>query len=365
VDIETLANAEDYLVDYGLLLEDVAVYQSLPYGSERGRLEWDEIQLTRPGHAAGAADNYITNPAFPRSEAVVAFQTRLLAGLRDYAASVGDDHWQARLWLATARGLLLLASRQLSSYAVEPHRRSRGPRYVNDAKLVQVAYAEALRLLRELTDHLRARQPAPLPDLPFPGEHRPNPASAAGLASALVTALDRGLGDTTDRVSVEGRPHLTDYVTRSGRALVARLHTQREAPVLYLAARPDRPASLQQISVAYGVSQHHLVKVAGRLIEKGFVTSVRGRNGGLRLSRPPEAINIGAVVRATEPHFNLVECFDEERNACPIDKVCGLKGVLRAAQTAFLRELDRHTLAEFLPRAPALISLWRVRGVRS
>jgi Rrf2 family nitric oxide-sensitive transcriptional repressor len=131
--------------------------------------------------------------------------------------------------------------------------------------------------------------------------------------------------------------------------------------VLYLATRPDHPVSLQQISVAYGVSQHHLVKVAGRLIEAGFVTSVRGRNGGLRLSRQPEAINIGAVVRATEPHFNLVECFDEEHNACPIDKACGLKGVLREAQTAFMRELDRHTLAEFLPHAPALITLWRTK----
>ena len=131
--------------------------------------------------------------------------------------------------------------------------------------------------------------------------------------------------------------------------------------VLYLAARPDHPVSLQQISVAYGVSQHHLVKVAGRLIEAGFVTSVRGRNGGLRLSRQPDAINIGAVVRATEPHFNLVECFDQAHNACPIEKACGLKGVLREAQAAFMRELDRHTLADFLPHAPALMMLWRTR----
>ena len=129
--------------------------------------------------------------------------------------------------------------------------------------------------------------------------------------------------------------------------------------VLYLAAHEDELVTLQEVSQAYGVSQHHLVKVAARLIEQGIVASVRGRNGGLRLNRTPAAINIGALVRATEPHFTLVECFDAERNTCPIDAACGLKSVLREAQDAFFSVLDRHTLADFLPRAPALIRLWR------
>ena len=133
--------------------------------------------------------------------------------------------------------------------------------------------------------------------------------------------------------------------------------------VLYLAAHPGELVTLQRVSEAYGISQHHLVKVTARLIERDVVASVRGRNGGLRLNRPPEAINIGELVRATEPHFNLVECFDAGTNTCPIDKACGLKSVLRQAQAAFLQELDRHTLAEFVPRAPALIRLWR-RGPR-
>jgi len=128
---------------------------------------------------------------------------------------------------------------------------------------------------------------------------------------------------------------------------------------LYLAAHPHQLVTLQEVSEAYGISQHHLVKVTGRLIEHGVIASVRGRNGGLRLNRAPEAINIGELVRMTEPHFNLVECFDADTNTCPIDKACGLKAVLRQAQDAFLRELDRHTLAEFAPRAPALIRLWR------
>jgi Rrf2 family transcriptional regulator, nitric oxide-sensitive transcriptional repressor len=129
--------------------------------------------------------------------------------------------------------------------------------------------------------------------------------------------------------------------------------------LLYLAAHPGKTVSLQEISRSYGVSHHHLVKVSQRLIAEGLVTSVRGRNGGLRLSRAPAGINVGQLVRMTEPNMTLVECFDEERNSCPIDGACGLKGVLRHAQTAFLDVLDAHTLADFLPRAPALVKLWR------
>ena len=135
--------------------------------------------------------------------------------------------------------------------------------------------------------------------------------------------------------------------------------------VLYLATHTDRPVSIQEVSQAYGVSPHHLVKVSQRLIEHGLVASVRGRRGGLRLNRPPGEINVGRLVRATEPHFNLVECFDPATNTCPIDRACGLKGVLRQAHGAFFEVLDAHTVADFLPRAPALIRLWRNASARA
>jgi hypothetical protein len=258
VDIETLAGAEDYVVDYGLLLEDVAVYQSLPYGSERGRLEWDDIRTTRATGPARPPDNFIAYPAFPRSEGVVAFQAELLRQLRAYAETLGDEGWQPRLWLAIARGLLLLASRQLTSHSVEPHRRSRGPRYVNDAKLVQVAYAEALRLLRELTEHLSARGGAPLPELPFPGEHRLPPAQLPPPVAALLEALGQGLGESAERRPVDGRPSLTDYVTRPGQHLFARVRARRSAPVLYLAGRPEQLNDPQHLAAPLRPGDAHV-----------------------------------------------------------------------------------------------------------
>jgi Rrf2 family nitric oxide-sensitive transcriptional repressor len=128
--------------------------------------------------------------------------------------------------------------------------------------------------------------------------------------------------------------------------------------LLYLAAHRETPVPVSRISTAYGISQNHLVKVVQRLIEQGLVQSVRGRSGGLRLAREPVDINVAEVVKATEPHSNLVECFDARNNTCPIDLACGLKRALARAQDAFFAELGRYTLADFTTRAPALLKLW-------
>ncbi|MEO8900995.1 MAG: Rrf2 family transcriptional regulator [Polyangiaceae bacterium] len=129
--------------------------------------------------------------------------------------------------------------------------------------------------------------------------------------------------------------------------------------LLYLSAHRKRRVAVSEISQAYGISQHHLVKVVQRLIEAGLVVSTRGRGGGLNLGREPADINVAAVVQLTEPHLNLVECFHRPSNTCPIDKACGLKGALMRAQEAFFGELGKYSLADFAPRAPELIKLWQ------
>jgi len=129
--------------------------------------------------------------------------------------------------------------------------------------------------------------------------------------------------------------------------------------LLYLTMHRERRVALPEISAAYGISKNHLVKVVQHLVEGGWVNSVSGRGGGLTLRREPRDINVASVIRATEPHLNLVECFDASTNTCPIDGACGLKQALVRAQKAFFRELEQYTLADFVPRAPALVQLWQ------
>jgi Rrf2 family nitric oxide-sensitive transcriptional repressor len=127
--------------------------------------------------------------------------------------------------------------------------------------------------------------------------------------------------------------------------------------LLYLAAHPDG-ASVGVIARSYRISHHHLAKVVQRLADLGLVASTRGRGGGLKLAVAPEEINIGALLRRTEPHLDLVECFDPATNTCPIAPACALKGVLAQARHAFLSVLDGHTLATISGGREQMVGLW-------
>jgi Rrf2 family nitric oxide-sensitive transcriptional repressor len=115
--------------------------------------------------------------------------------------------------------------------------------------------------------------------------------------------------------------------------------------LLYLGAQPGKLCSIGEVAQAYRVSQNHLMKVVNRLARQGYVESVRGRSGGIRLGRVPEAINLGALVRDTEDGFELVGC-----GRCVAAPACGASGVLDEALGAFMAVLDRYTLADLLGR---------------
>ena len=138
--------------------------------------------------------------------------------------------------------------------------------------------------------------------------------------------------------------------------------------LLYLGTHTPLPGerlpALADIGRAYRISYNHLSKVAQQLAALGFIDAIRGRTGGVRLARPPQEINLGAVVRATESHWNLVECFDRTTNTCPIAPVCGLTRVLVEARDEFLHVLDRYTLADVLSSKQELLRLWRINQAR-
>ena len=113
--------------------------------------------------------------------------------------------------------------------------------------------------------------------------------------------------------------------------------------LLYLGARPGKVCAVSEIAKAYGVSQNHLTKVVHELGKAGYVASVRGRFGGVRLARPAAEINVGEVIRFTEDDFDLVEC-----PTCVIAPACGLNLVLGEALEAFMAVLNRYTLADLL-----------------
>lgn len=115
--------------------------------------------------------------------------------------------------------------------------------------------------------------------------------------------------------------------------------------LLYAAAREDRLVTIEEAAEVYGISRAHLMKVANHLTRTGYLKAMRGRAGGLTLARPPAQIRLGDVVRATEPDFELAECFSPE-GRCIITPGCRLRGAFREALAAFSATLDRYTLSD-------------------
>ncbi|MFN3954702.1 MAG: RrF2 family transcriptional regulator [Pararhodobacter sp.] len=113
--------------------------------------------------------------------------------------------------------------------------------------------------------------------------------------------------------------------------------------VLLAASRPGTFVTIKETAEFYAISQAHLKKVIRHLAQRGYVDAVRGHGGGFALARPASEINLGALLRDTEPDFALVECF-RAGNACRITRGCHLPGVFSQALGAFWAVLDHHTL---------------------
>lgn len=106
----------------------------------------------------------------------------------------------------------------------------------------------------------------------------------------------------------------------------------------------------------HGLARPHIVKIVHELGRAGFVKTQRGRGGGFRLARPAEEIVVGNVVRLTEGPLDVVECFNPERNTCPLIGICKLSLALREATNAFMAVLDDLTLADIASNKSELLA---------
>ncbi|MDX1432876.1 MAG: Rrf2 family transcriptional regulator [Gammaproteobacteria bacterium] len=122
---------------------------------------------------------------------------------------------------------------------------------------------------------------------------------------------------------------------------------------------------IADVALSFALSHNHLMKVVHRLGALGYLETVQGRGGGLRLARPPSTITVGEVVRDFETDTALVECFDRSASHCRIQGACVLQRALRSALDAFLGSLDAVTLADLLAPRRRLANLLTVPEPRA
>ncbi len=129
--------------------------------------------------------------------------------------------------------------------------------------------------------------------------------------------------------------------------------------LLHLAADQNRQISAKDIAESQGVSFNHLAKIVQWLAAEGYVTTVRGRGGGMRLARSPDDIVIGQLLRKSEAGSALVECLRRDGGSCNLVPACGLRPMLVEAQEAFFHVLDGKTLADALQGRSGMLDLIR------
>ncbi len=124
--------------------------------------------------------------------------------------------------------------------------------------------------------------------------------------------------------------------------------------LMYCAVNTQRLSRVGDVAAAYNVSELFLFKILQPLVEAGFVETVRGRNGGIRLARPAAAITLREVVETTEESFAMAECFETGAVDCPLIDSCALNAALRNALDAFLSTLGGYTIEGLVSSSGAI-----------
>ncbi|MAS12632.1 MAG: iron-responsive transcriptional regulator [Nitratireductor sp.] len=122
--------------------------------------------------------------------------------------------------------------------------------------------------------------------------------------------------------------------------------------LMYCAANEGRLSRISDIAEAYSLSDLFLFKILQPLVEHGFVETVRGRHGGVRLAKAAEEITLFDVVRVTEDNFAMAECFENDETDCPLVESCGLNEALRKALNAFFEVLAGYTISDLAVASP-------------
>jgi Rrf2 family protein len=110
----------------------------------------------------------------------------------------------------------------------------------------------------------------------------------------------------------------------------------------------ERYVKANDIARLDGITEYNIAKIVPLLVRGGFITTNRGRSGGIKLARPAAEIVLGDVLRVTETTHVEAECVGGASTECAIKQVSPINQLLSEALHAFINVLDQHTLADLV-----------------
>ena len=118
--------------------------------------------------------------------------------------------------------------------------------------------------------------------------------------------------------------------------------------LMYLGNNPDKLSTVDELSSILDLSTHHVKKIVYKLSKNNYISSLKGRNGGIKLGMDPKDINLAKLLEITEDNLDILECFSIENNTCSLNNCCKLKPIINDALESFKLELSKYTLDDIL-----------------
>lgn len=108
------------------------------------------------------------------------------------------------------------------------------------------------------------------------------------------------------------------------------------------------PVRIKDIAARQEISDKYLEQIISALNKAGFVKSIRGPQGGYRLSKEPEKYTVGMILRLTEGSLAPVPCLDDEVNHCERQDGCVTLRLWQMLNNAISDIVDKVTLADLM-----------------
>jgi Rrf2 family protein len=115
--------------------------------------------------------------------------------------------------------------------------------------------------------------------------------------------------------------------------------------------------TIKCIAARQDISEKYLEQIISLLNRAGYVKSVRGSQGGYKLSKEPSEYTVGLILRLTEGSLVPVDCVDECSNECKRSEKCVTRSVWNELYVAISAVVDRITLQDLVERQHNMSSL--------
>ena len=117
----------------------------------------------------------------------------------------------------------------------------------------------------------------------------------------------------------------------------------------HCAEQHPRLAKVADIALATSITEQNIFKLIKTLTKAGFVETIRGPHGGVRLAMTPNAIRVGQVIRAIEPRFKACGPLEQILSDEPVSAVeRELDRAIGSGIAAFMETLDRMSIASLI-----------------